>query len=268
MDNRFIHHLKIKYKNINYSQIIKYKYIDPMQKIKCKYDIVFSINVHEKINFLLMQLDNIKSYNTSNYCVILNCNQYMFYNLNNIKNTLGNNIFINNIILEKRRFHGSLLNGIYNNMKYAIDNFVFDFFIILSSRNIFFNHLNIDILNKLANNIYKNTDTNIIYNEWWNTRLYTKLAGYYMEKNNPLYRSEHEGLTFSYNVSNIILKFLENNLYIMSDLFNFNHAVEEFTLQTISMNEDNINFGFINIGCGTKTDDIYADRYVYKIIRT
>ena len=38
-----------------------------------KYDIVFSINVHEKYDFLLKQLNNIQKYVKCNYCIVLNC---------------------------------------------------------------------------------------------------------------------------------------------------------------------------------------------------
>ena len=43
-----------------------------------KYNIVFSINVHEKPEFLLTQLKNIKEYVDTNYVVILNCNKNMY----------------------------------------------------------------------------------------------------------------------------------------------------------------------------------------------
>lgn len=43
-----------------------------------------SINVHEKPDFLMRQLENIKSFVTSEFVIILNCNDYMFNEVKNI----------------------------------------------------------------------------------------------------------------------------------------------------------------------------------------
>ena len=46
----------------------------------------------------------------------------------------------------------------------------------------------------------------------------------------------HEGLTFDYISSLRVVEFLQNNELIKNDLFEFNCCVEEFALQTISLN--------------------------------
>jgi hypothetical protein len=51
--------------------------------MKIKTDFIISINVHENVNFLLKQIDNIKNY-VNNYYIILNCNQFMYNALKNI----------------------------------------------------------------------------------------------------------------------------------------------------------------------------------------
>ena len=54
--------------------------------LKCgnRYNFTFSINVHENMEFLLKQLYNINKYVIESYCVILNCNLFMYKEL--IKN--------------------------------------------------------------------------------------------------------------------------------------------------------------------------------------
>ena len=87
------------------------------------YKIIISINVHENVNFLFKQLNNIEEYVKIPYAVILNCNNYMYENLkdNNEINKM-NNIFLNEKYFNKKRFHGSLTKGICYNMEYALKN--------------------------------------------------------------------------------------------------------------------------------------------------
>jgi len=46
-------------------------------------DIVISINVHEKIDFLIKQLQNIDEYVHYDYIVIINPNKYMYNEITN-----------------------------------------------------------------------------------------------------------------------------------------------------------------------------------------
>lgn len=111
---------------------------------KIKYELVISINVFQKPTFLLKQLENIKNFIISNYCVILNCNEFMFNELK--KFNFSENIFIHPIPINKSRFHGSLINGIISNMKFALENFIFNQFIILSGRTLFYNQISLENL--------------------------------------------------------------------------------------------------------------------------
>ena len=90
------------------------------------YDCIISINVHEKFDFLMNQLKNIDENVNLSYAVILNCNDNMFDEIVNNAKRLPKNVFINDTILNKRTYHGSLSNGIYNNMKHAIYNLEFN----------------------------------------------------------------------------------------------------------------------------------------------
>jgi len=120
-------------------------------------DLVFSINVYENINFLIYQLENIKKYVKSNYIIILNANKIMYDEIKNNRYIKNNNSYI--ILypdyLNKKRFHGSLTEGIYKNMKYAIDNYNYKYFIVLSSRNVFYTELNPEKYKHFIKNSFK-----------------------------------------------------------------------------------------------------------------
>jgi len=216
-----------------------------------KYDCIISINVHENFEFLLEQINNIKKKVKCKHAIILNCNDFMFNECKN--NTLPEDVYVHDIILNKRRFHGSLTEGIYNNICYSIDNFDFKYFIVASSRNLFKNDMKLDVLNKLVT-IGKPYTENIPYTEWWwPVFMNTKLAKYYIENNQELYNSPHEGLLLTKKSCIKIKSFLENNIEIKEDLFNFDGCVEEFALQTISMNSgENIYY----IGNGVEENEI------------
>ena len=245
--------------------------------IKLDTDIILSINVHEKVNFLLKQLKNIQEHLLNEYYIILNCNDYMYNELKHIQ--LPTNVIINDEVINKNRYTGTLTQGIHSNMVYALEHFNFKYFIILSSRNLFYKNLSIDNLNK-NNKIYTNTKEIIElnnkqnYNTWhWPSFVNTQIAKYYIEKGLELSNSCHEGLVFHYFVCQNISLFLEKNENIKNDLFNFKHCVEEFALQTISLyeiNKDNMYYGYTTINKSVETNyTIPTDLnyFVYKTIR-
>ena len=232
-------------------------------------NIVISINVYKLVPFLLTQIENITCYVKTSHIIILNCNNYMFNELKKIK--LPKNIFINPEIINKKRYHGSLTHGIISNMRFANKLCNFKFFIILSSRTFFYKNLEINNLNVKT---FSETD-NLIGepppNNWqWPTFKKTLLYKYYLNKKYKLYGSEHEGLCLSYNVTQNILQFLNNNSNIEFDLIHFPHCVEEFALQTIASNEinnNNLEFGFTLLGHGMYNDydPTIPNKYTYKI---
>ncbi len=88
---------------------------------------IFSINVHEKKDFLLKQLRDLHEHVVGSYAVILNVNEYMNRMLKHgpdiyrsLGEEIGKNVKINPEIIEKQRGHGTLTKGIYSNMKLAI----------------------------------------------------------------------------------------------------------------------------------------------------
>lgn len=251
---------------------------------KKQYDVIISINIHEKFDFLKKQLDNIRDNVKCNYAVILNCNQNMFNECNNNKDMLAENIYVHPETLEKRRMHGSLAHGIYNNMMYALDNFTFEYFIVSSSRNLFDNDMELKDLQKLvkpSKSMHIDEDAHLddgkLFNEikdtWhWPSIRKSLLAKYYIDTNQKFYSSAHEGLVITINGCRQIIFFLENNQEIKSDLFQFKSCIEEFALQTISMNMGEPVY-YIGNGCCTEgpidKNDPSSDilKFMYKIKR-
>ena len=225
-------------------------FLKPVETFEKKnVDCVISINVHEKFPFLLKQLQNLKDNVSFTYAVILNCNEYM---LNECKaNELPPNVFYYEESLEKSRYHGSLTEGIYRNMNYAMQNFNFEYFIVVSSRSLFDNNLKLDDLKRFEQNptVQKGPYEQANYESWyWPHFSNTLLYKYYKEKNLALHSSAHEGLVFKKRACEKIANFLESNPEIKTDALNFGGSVEEFALQSIAVNEGET-FYYIGTGC-------------------
>lgn len=241
-------------------------------------DIVVSINIYKSCKTLEYQLSTIKEHLKANYIVVLNCNQYMYDTLSQMK--LDEIIYLNPEILEKKRYHGSLTQGIISNMKYAVDTFTFKYFVVMSGRTIFYRPITIDNFNtyfekkkwKDIQEMESIRSGPFPFTDWkWPSLTKTKLAKYYMNKHYTLIGEVHEGLCVSYNVTKNILRFIENNPEITKDLYEFNDCVEEFSIHTIASNEydtDNLEYGFIYIGNGSceKCDYSNTDKYTRKIL--
>lgn len=235
-------------------------------------DLIFSINVHEKKDFLIKQIKNIDDYVSLNYVIIINPNKYMYNELSNCEFIKSkDNIVLNKNYLEKRRFHGSLARGINLNMEYALNNFKFTYFIVLSSRNMFYNKMTYENYNSLVKEndgiSYEQIDVNIWH---WNSFLKTELSKYIINKKWLFSKCPHEGLTFDYISCKNIISFLDNNKDIKNNLFNWNRCVEEFGFQTICLN---LTGCYYYIGNGTKTSssedikNLPKNRFVYKTLR-
>lgn len=252
--------------------------------MKETFDVIISINVHEKPEYLKNQLDNIKKHMKVNYKIILSCNDFMYQNVDKV---VDNNVAINPEIINKKTFHGSLTKGICSNMNFSLNNFYFKYFIVMSSREFFYADLNQpEDIEKTASKVPESQETihsdfmkhrhplsegihlnNYSIQGWhWNSFKNTKLFKY-IEKNNLYFAfSAHEGLSFNYNSCQYIALFLENNPEIKEDLFNFNSCMEEFALQSICCNYSK----FYYIGNGYKTNDINnvrKDRFTHKKVR-
>lgn len=174
-------------------------------------------------------------------------------------------------------------------MVYAINNFEFNYFIILSSRNFFYREItdkNIKSFVKICKGPQEKYVSGLVYGgggitynelkidknkniEQWhwpkfkNTELFK-----FIQNNNLLFSSSiHEGCCFNLSLVKKIVNFLNTNYLIKNNLFNFNGCVEEFALQSISINLENY---YYHIGNSSQTDNINnlsQDKFVYKVNR-
>ena len=196
--------------------------------------IVVSVNVHEKPDFVMKQLNNFMKFIKVKFHVILNCNDKMIELLGNNEEFLKiKNVILNPIAINKQRYHGSITNGICSNMKLACSLFKFDYFIVLSSRTFFYKTL--DIHHKVQCRRYGLLPEKIDFNTWqWPKMTKTKLFKYIINNKKTLSKSPHEGLVFSFVNCNNILEFLKKNPDIETDLYNYPTCSEEFALQSIA----------------------------------
>jgi len=239
-----------------------------------KTTIVFSINVHENLNFLIKQIKDIENNVLLDYVIIINANQYMF---NAIANStllyVKANIELYPTYLEKIHGHGSLTKGIYLNMIHALKNYQFEYFVVLSSRNLFYNKLHKDNYKNMLKICQGVSYDNLNKDVWaWPMFLQTKLSKYIIA-NNLVFSTasvHHEGLTFDYESCVKVVEFFESHKDIRDEIFNFKGSVEEFALQCISLN---LSGHYYNIGNWTSNDDssnihnLPSNRFVYKTYR-
>ena len=228
--------------------------------------IIVSINVHEKPQFLMKQIENIATHIKCKFIIILNCNDYM----NTALQSLPPNVVVNPEIINKKWGTGSIVQGIYSNLCYANKNYTYDFFLILSSRNLFFRPLQIaDIVEK-----QQHTDIALLtFPRWyhWPKVRKSALAKHYMEKGKSLYRTAHEGLVFPHHVCITIEKFMKAHPSIKNDTFIYPAVLEEFTLQNIAIHESTNPFVIIGRGAmetllAPPADD--TTHFVYKTVRS
>ena len=215
------------------------------------YHVIISINVHEKPEFLLKQLENIKENVKCKYAIVLNCNDYMFEECAKLE--MPKNVFIHPKPLNKRTFTGTITNGIYNNMMFSLEKFKFEYFVVASSRNFFENSLRdlqeATIINKTYYREVRSWEQK--KGEWhWPSFQKTLLLQYVIKNNHLPYLSPHEGLVLTHKGCEKIVEFLESHRDIRDDLFSFESVVEEFSLQTISMMMGE-NYYYIGNGCCT-----------------
>ena len=221
--------------------------------------LIISVNVGENINNVLKQIENIELYVKINYKIIYNCNEKMYNILKKMRWIMENEkIIINENVIEKKRFHGSLFKGIYENMKKTI-NEKYDYFLILSGRTIFYRELNDVNIKEIKEN---EEERNISINKWFWSEL-RKLKLYRKMKERG--QSAHEGLMIEYDGCVKIIEYLKNNEEIREELFEAEYSLEECVCQTICLN---FNRKYYDLGNGIETIKyrrrLKKDKYVYK----
>jgi len=239
-----------------------------------KTTIVFSINVHENLKFLQKQIEDIEANVLLDFIILINANEFMYHEIMNSGLLFAKaHVVLYPEFINKIHNHGTLTKGIYLNMEYAVRNYQFEYFVVLSSRNLFYNTLREDNYRAIPKICDGVTIDQLKKNEWhWSIFLQTKLSQYIIANNWRFCQSymHHEGLMFDHASSTQIVDFLEKNEEIKEDIFQFNWGVEEFSLQSISIN---LSGYYYNIGNWTNDDDFVnihnlpSDRFVYKTFR-
>jgi hypothetical protein len=245
--------------------------LEPYEQINKQYDCIISILVHEKIDFLLKQLENIKAHVECNYAIILNCNDHMFEECSKIQ--MPDNVYICDAPFNKKYLSGDLFRGVYNNMVYALDRFVFDFFITLSSRNMFSNKMSLSDLQNLEPHVEDPRPWSEKRHSWrWPEFSKSSIVIHYLSKNQEVSSCAHEGAVFTQNGCKHIMQFLENNPDIKQDSFEFNGTMEEFVMTTISVNSGEPVY-YIGNGCCNEdgimpnNPNVKNKKFVFKIKR-
>lgn len=232
--------------------------VDKIASAPTSIDLFISINVYKMPEFLDKQLESINACVKCPWIVILNCNDDMFRALKD--RLLPPNVYINPEIINKLYDHGSLTKGIVSNMSYVNDRIKYKYCVVLSGRTFFYRPITATYLDTLQEKwttvdqmlkTQKGAFPDMIWH--WPKFRKTLLAKHYLAKGFRLYGGAHEGLVFSFNVTQNIITFLTRNPAIRDDIYTFNKCVEEFALHTIAHNEvdpTNLEYGFMYIGNG------------------
>ena len=223
-------------------------------------EVVVSINVHEKPDYLMGQLANIRENLRMSHRVLISANEEMQIRLEGL-----NGFILNPTPINKRRHHGSITQGIVSNMRIANERLEFDWFLVMSSREFFYRPL--DRARQIRERRHESRSKNYERSSWhWGRFRETKLHSYLRERGLFLSDSPHEGMCFDSRGVNQILGFLDSHEDIKTDIFQFEHCVEEFALQSICCN-----FGdYYYLGNGTEelTDDqLDPSRFTRKLRR-
>jgi hypothetical protein len=219
--------------------------------MKPKIDLIVSINVHEKPEYFQTQIININDHIKVEKKIILNVNEYMHNEL--IQKEFHDTI-VNPTIINKRTYHGSLTHGIISNMKLALEQFDFEYFLVMSSREFFYNPLN-DV-NEIKNHedflgqpISKRKDYNT--NEWVFPKFRRDTKFFKFIEKNEMYfsNSAHEGVCFTKETCEYIVSFMSENPEIETDTYTAENCLEEFVCQSLAINSKTGTFYYIGNGC-------------------
>ena len=232
--------------------------------------LVVTINVHEIPSFIMHHLEHVKKNLPGSHRIVLNCNAAMHEALRPLLPDAfvweadaepAGGVLVHPQPLEKRRFHGSLLQGIVRNLELATRRWDFDAFLVLSSRSWFRRPLGLPelleartpvppgvkraMLRHTANGV-RFVDTSdepaslqlqpggvALTGFDWGPLLRTRLGYDYLagctKVNGP-----HEGLLLEHAACARALEVLGGASALGADLYATEAAVEEFALQSIA----------------------------------
>jgi len=211
--------------------------------------VLVTINVHEKPEFLREQVRNIQEHLMCRWVLILNTNESMKADLKGTELEA----WCHPKPINKRRFHGSLLQGICANIKHSLDvSHDFDYVLVLSSRTFFRKHVTCYDLEVALDRSTCSVATN--FNEWhWPAFKETSVGKRFFPH---LVGGAHEGLFFPKAACRSLCE-------LEPEIFDTNACVEEFVIQTICFN-NGIKFAQLS---WSEASPISGDLPLHKVTR-
>mmetsp|Transcript_23303 Transcript_23303/g.66295 ORF Transcript_23303/g.66295 Transcript_23303/m.66295 type:complete len:342 (-) Transcript_23303:12-1037(-) len=230
--------------------------------------ILVAVNVHEKPDVLMLQLANINAglNNSFRPHVALSCNAMMHRNLS--RAVLPPYAELNPEVIEKQRFHGTLLQGIVSNLRFLAARHHFSHALVLSSRSRIEQEITLDdVQNSIdtCSRFFRERchDTRVCHMskchstyarnaKLWEGFNHTLLAQHVSNNtgHNPqLLGAPHESLLLESGTVRKILRFLDEHPEIEQDLYERRQAVEEFALHTLAAFVGG-GFGYMGAGRG------------------
>lgn len=223
-------------------------------------EVVVSINAHEKPDYLMGQMANIRENLRLSHRILISANDDMQGRLEGMEGFILNPEPIN-----KRRHHGSITQGIVSNMRLASESLEFDWFLVMSSREFFYRPLG--LAGQIKECKHESRSKDYDRKNWhWNAFKKTKLHSYIRERGLFLSDSAHEGMYFESRGVDHILGFLDSHEDIQRDIFQFKSCVEEFALQSICCNFGD--YYYLGNGvCQHRDEKLNPSRFTRKLRR-
>ncbi len=236
-------------------------------------DVVIAVNVHEDLQFVHRQIRNLQTHLQCSHVIIYHPNRRMGVSLSQCPFIASQpQVLIHPNRLEKRRFHGSLTQGIVENLQLALSRYKFSRFLVLSSRNLFYKPLKFP---SSVPDIFLDVDIHrsLPANRGLLSRMseHPKLRGTLLGTRHSNWKAvslAHEGFMFDYAGAIGLDSFLSANIDVSNDLFQYEWCLEESALQTILYNQRH---PIYHIGVYTGHFGIRrrlpSTKYVYKTLR-
>tara|TARA_B100000242_G_C43015592_1_gene472239 strand:- start:474 stop:1205 length:732 start_codon:yes stop_codon:yes gene_type:complete len=208
---------------------------------------LISLNLHKDTHFE-DQLRNIQEHLKFDYTIVLNCNNKM-YDL--LKNKKYENVLINPVTIEKKRFHGSIFQGIFENLKFANTDIEYDYVIVLSARSFFFKKLDYDCVGLFYENSkcynlrsIDFTPKTKLEKEGWPKTMWQNFINsdfyLFLQNNKFNFKKEmHEGMLLTKKNCEDIISFFDKNKDLYESIINTNNPVEEYVIQSLLLNWQN-----------------------------
>ena len=234
---------------------------------------ILSVNLNSD-KFIDEQLKNIREHLSYEYQIVLNCDEKMHELIENKK---YENVCVNPIAINKKRFHGTLFRGVYENIRYSCLNYKFDYFIVLSSRSFFFRKLNNETIKTFyddnkrydAHHSEFRPKTPLERKQWprWMWSAFRKSEFYaYLRKHSYNFQKKmHEGLLLTRkNCEDLICFFDQNDELYNSVIDAKNLPMEEIVIQTLLINWQNFSTGMGVWPGGETNSENIKKRFILK----